>query len=151
MRVNVAEVLVSARCGERKRIAVVGVQRPRFGEGIVGRGDVSSLLVQVTVVAAFTVSGRRDSYLRSLRRRSGSRGAHGLIRFLRDRSLDAPVDLQSSEVTRLDTPCDRKRARASQFLDVKSPIRCKRSWKRTSDRNGSNAGCRRMDALKRAS
>jgi hypothetical protein len=55
---DVAEVRVGTRRGKRERITVVGVQRLRFFEGVVRRGDamgVSSLLVQVTVAPAFTV------------------------------------------------------------------------------------------------
>jgi hypothetical protein len=57
VRVNVAEVLEAARRGEGERIAVVGIERVRALERVAGGGDagISSLLVQVTVVPAFTV------------------------------------------------------------------------------------------------
>ena len=45
--VNVAEVLVGSRRGEGERIAVVGVERLRFGECIVRRGNAMWNIVPV--------------------------------------------------------------------------------------------------------
>jgi len=45
--VNVAEVLVGSRRGEGERIAVVGVERLRFGERVARRGNAVRDIVPV--------------------------------------------------------------------------------------------------------
>src|ERR1700733_760843 len=47
MRMNVAEVLIGTRRGERERIAVVGVERLRSLEGVIGCGDAMRDVVLV--------------------------------------------------------------------------------------------------------